>query len=116
MARSDRIAAREKFKWRGWEFKLSRADSKDAHWQAGDGHVVLRLLYRSGLPQDEFDPEIPPEYTALIRMHGIPAGEGVGASAELALAHAERDLRQKVMRALRFLSELRRGKLEDPST
>lgn len=111
MTRSDRIAAREYFKWRGWEFKLSRADSKEAHWQAGDGHVVLRLLYR-----DVRDPETPPEYTAIIRMHGLPAGEGVAPEAELAFEHAERDLRQKVMRALQFLSELRRGRVEPPVT
>lgn len=111
-----RIAAREKFKWRGWEFLLSRADAKEAHWQSSDTQVQIRVVYRIGFPADEFDPEIPPEFTAIICMHGFPAGDGVGASAELALAHAESDLRSKVLQALRFLSELKRGKLGEPGS
>jgi hypothetical protein len=106
---AERIAAREKFKWRGYEFSLSRSDSKEAHWQCTDGRVQIRLLYR-----DVQDPETPPEFLAIIRMHGIPAGEGVGDSADLALAYAERDLRSKVIAAVRFLSELKRGKLPNP--
>lgn len=106
-----RIAAREKFLWRGWEFLLSRADAKEAHWQSSDTRVQIRVVYR-----DIQDPEAPPEFTAIIRMHGFPAGDGVGPSAELALAHAESDLRGKVLQALRFLSELKRGKLRDPGS
>lgn len=106
-----RIAAHEKFWWRGWEFSLSRTDTKEAHWQASDGRIQIRVIYR-----DIQDPETPPEYTAIIRMHGFPAGEGVGPSAELSLAHAESDLRRKVREALRFLSELKRGKLGPPGS
>jgi hypothetical protein len=115
MTRS-RIPAREKFLWRGWEFRLSRADAKEAHWQSSDERVQIRVIYRGGIPEDEFDPEIPGEFTAIILMHGFPAGDGVGPSAELALAHAESDLRGKVLQALQFLSELKRGKLREPGS
>jgi hypothetical protein len=115
MTRS-RIAAHEKFLWRGWEFKLSRTDTKEAHWQASYDRIQIRVIYREGLPADEFDPEIPGEFTAIILMHGFPAGDGVGPSAELALAHAESDLRRKVKEALRFLSELKRGRLGEPGS
>lgn len=111
-----RIAAREKFLWRGWEFLLSRADAKEAHWQSSDTQMQIRVVYRDGLPEDDFDPEIPGEFTAIILMHGFPAGDGVGPNAELALAHAESDLRSKVLQALKFLSELKRGKLREPGS
>ena len=111
-----RIPAREKFLWRGWQFFLSRADAKEAHWQSSGTQMQIRVVYREGLPADEFDPEISGEFTAIILMHGFPAGDGVGPSVELALAHAESDLRGKVLQALKFLSELKRGKLRDPAS
>lgn len=105
-----RIAAREKFLWRGWEFALSRADSKEAHWQMQHGDLRIRIIYR-----DIQDPEVPPEFTAIIQLHGITTGNGIGAQAEIALAHAERDLTQKLRDAVRILAEIRRGKPSDPS-
>lgn len=105
-----RIAAREKFLWRGWEFALSRADSKEAHWQMQHGDLRIRIIYR-----DIQDPESPPEFTAIIQIHGVTAGEGIGAHHEVALAHAERDLTQKLRNAVRLLAEIRRGKASEPS-
>jgi hypothetical protein len=111
-----RIAAHEKFRWRGWEFRQSMATSKEVHWQMQHGKIRIRVIYR-----DIRDEETPPEYTALIHMHGLASGEGehtagggCGASVEAALAAAERDFESKLVMAVKLLGELRRGKQPDP--
>lgn len=113
---STRIAAHEKFRWRGWEFRQSMATSKEVHWAMRHGKIQIRVIYR-----DIQDPETPPEYTALIHMHGLASGEGkhtagagCGASVEGALEAAERDFESKLVTAVKLLGELRRGKQPDP--
>ena len=80
------------------------------------GKLQIRVIYR-----DIQDPETPPEFTALIHMHGLASGEGkhtagagCGASLEQALAAAEKDFEEKLVSAVRLLTELRRGKQPDP--
>jgi hypothetical protein len=122
-----RIGAREKFRWRGWEFKLSRADSKEAHWSMREGKFEIRVIYRAGW-LSHFDPpkdpaeapkpplEVPAEWTAIIKTHGISSEAGVGGSPDQALASAEVNFRAKVVAAARVYSELRRGKQPDPDS
>ena len=113
---SQRIAAHEKFRWRGWVFRQSMATAKEVHWAMRHGKIQIRVIYR-----DIQDPESPPEYTALIHMHGLASGEGkhtagagCGASVEAALAAAERDFESKLVVAVKLLAELRQGKQPDP--
>jgi len=113
---TQRIAAHEKFWWRGWEFRQSTATAKEVHWQMAHGKIRVRVIYR-----DIQDKETPPEWTALIHMHGLTSGEGqhtagagCGASVGLALAAAERDFQEKLVMAVRLFTELRRGKQPDP--
>jgi hypothetical protein len=115
-----RIAAREKFPWRGWEFRLSRATKTEAHWELRLSKLRVRLIYR-----DLQDPEVPPEWTALIHFQGLEeghgesreslheGGNGVAGGPEAALALAERDFLRKCAHAARMSAELRRGKAPD---
>ncbi len=111
-----RIAAREKFRWRGFEFRQSICNAHEAHWEMLHGKLRVRLVFR-----DIGDPESPPEWTALILLHGLAEGQGshtggsgIAPSAELALALAEADFRSKISLALRLSNELRRG-IKPPS-
>jgi hypothetical protein len=112
-----RIAAHEKFRWRGWEFRQSTATSKEVHWSMKHGKIEIRVIYR-----DIQDPEAPPEWTAIIHMQGLTSGEGshtagsgCGASVEKALAAAERDFESKLVTAVRLFTQLRRGKKALPA-
>lgn len=111
-----RIPAREKFLWRGWEFRQSMATSQEVHWEMRLPKLRVRLIYR-----DMQDPEVPPEWTAFIHFQGLEeghgqheGGNGVAASPEVALAHAERDFIRKCAHAAKLSAELRRGKPADP--
>jgi hypothetical protein len=104
-----RLRVAEKFIWRGYEFKLSRSDSVEAHWQMKHGPLRARLLYR-----DIGDPEAPPEFTAIIQIHDIASASGVAPTPELALAYAERHLTETLRDGVRILSAIRRGKPADP--
>ena len=111
-----RIAAHERFRWRGWEFQQSMATATEVHWHMRHDKIQVRIIYR-----DIQDPEAPPEWTALIQMHGLASGEGrhtAGAgcstnSPEAALAAAERDFQKKLVTAMRLFTELCRGKVAD---
>lgn len=110
-----RIAAHEKFRWRGWEFRQSMATAKEVHWRMCHDKIQIRVIYR-----DIQDPETPPEWTALIHMHGLASGEGkssagsgCGSTVEEALAAAERDFEAKLVTAVQLFTELRRGKKPD---
>lgn len=111
-----RIAARERFRWRGWEFQQSLATATEVHWRMMHDQIQIRIVYR-----DIQDPEAPPEWTALIHMHGLASGEGkhtAGAgcslsSPEEALEAAERDFKRKLVTAMRLFTELTRGKKAD---
>lgn len=77
-----------------------------------EGDIRIRLLYR-----DIQDPEAPPEWTAIIVMHGLGDMTGAGSSpdsADEALAHAERDFFDKVVSAARLVRRLKRGNQPDP--
>jgi|SRR5882724_2675106 len=108
-----RIAARERFLWRGWEFRQSLSTATEVHWQMQHEQIRVRIIYR-----DIQDPEVPPEWTALIHMHGLATGEGAStagagcsvSSPEAALAAAERDFKQKLVTAVQLFTELSRGK------
>lgn len=103
-----RIAANESFLWRGWKFHLSQATSRNAEWQFRIKKLRIRLLYR-----DTQDPEVPPEYTAIITVIGVTSGNGVAETAGEALGHAERDLKQQLVMAAKVWEEIaRRGVLE----
>ena len=112
-----RISARETFRWRGWEFRQSIANAREVHWRMAHGKLQIRVVYRNIQ-----DPEVPPEWTALIHVHGLASGEGKHtagagcseASVEEALYAAERDFEAKLVSAVRLLGELRRGKPLDP--
>ncbi len=112
MSRERRIPAREKFWWRGWEFKLSLATATEAHWRLQHGKILIRLIYR-----DIQDSDAPPEYTAIIRMQGLiegegsdPGGDGCASDPLRALQNAELDFRKKLVAAVRLSQEIRRGK------
>lgn len=107
-----RLAAHAKFRWRGWVFRLERTTSTEARWHMQEGDIRIRLLYR-----DIQDPEAPPEWTAIIVMHGLGDMTGAGSSpdsADEALAHAERDFFDKVVSAARLVRRLKRGNQPDP--
>ncbi len=104
MKRAGRVDAHEKFLWRGFEFRLSRADSQGARWQFERGRLRVVLVYR-----DVQDDEAPPEFTALIRIHEGASASGVAGTAELALAYALRDLKKPLRDSVRLLTELQRG-------
>jgi len=113
-----RIAAREKFLWRGWEFRQSHATSKEVHWEMRLPKLRVRLIYR-----DTQDPEVPPEWTAFIHFQGLEeghgeslyeGGNGVGGKPEVALARAEQDFLRKCAHAAKLSAELRLGKPSDP--
>lgn len=101
MARTQRIPALEKFRWRGFEFKLSFATSTQVTWHMESKLLRMRLIYR-----DLDDAEAPPEYTAIIHAVGITSGEACAESAELAFAWAELDLKKKIVKATRLWSDL----------
>lgn len=107
-----RIAAHEKFRWRGWEFRQSMATAKEVHWRMQHGKIEVRVIYR-----DIQDAYTPPEWTALIHMQGLASGEGrhtvgagCGSTPEEALAAAELDFQTKLVMAVQLFTELRRGK------
>lgn len=103
-----RIAAKEYFLWRGWKFRLSQATSRNVEWQFKLGKLRIRLLYR-----DTQDPEVPPEYTAIMQVIGVTSGNGVAETAAEALAHAENDLKLQLVQGARIWEEIaRRGVLE----
>lgn len=109
---SKRIRAHEKFPWRGFEFRQSLCTSQEVHWEMRHGDIRVRVIYR-----DIGDPDAPPEFTALIHIHGLAEGEGshtggsgVDPNIWRALSAAETDFRQKLGQALRLSNELRRGK------
>lgn len=114
-----RINAHEKFRWNGWEFRQSLATSQEVHWEMRHGKLRVRVIYR-----DVNDPEVPPEWTAIIHFQGLeegkgvaadyPGGSGVGSSLDRALTNAEDDFQQKLVHAVRLSGELRRGKPPDP--
>lgn len=112
-----RIAAYEKFLWRGWEFRQSHATSKEVHWEMRETKLRVRLIYR-----DLRDPEVPPEWTAIIHFQGLEEGKGksheggngVAASAAEALDLADQDFLRKCAHAARLSAQLRRGKPKDP--
>lgn len=112
---SRRIAARERFWWRGWEFKQSLATSTEVHWEMRHSKIRVRVTYR-----DIQDPETPPEYTAVIHFQGLEEGQGhhqggsgIGPQLDIALSNAEEDFIRKCAHAARLSAELRRGKPED---
>jgi hypothetical protein len=147
-----RIAAREKFLWRGWEFRQSLATATEVHWEMRLPKLRVRLIYRDiqdsrcwcgheltehGLSRcvegckcagreprpggRGFEPETPPEYTAIIHFQGLEEGKGrheggngVDATPDRALSNAEEDFLRKCAHAVRIATELRRGKPEDP--
>ncbi len=131
-----RIAAREKFLWRGWEFRQSHATSKEVHWEMRLPKLRVRLIYRDiqavfrehvarfGVTDDDpvQDQKAEAEWTALIHFQGLEegrgeslyeGGNGVGASHEVALARAEQDFLRKCAYAAKLSAELRRGKPAD---
>lgn len=137
MKRAGRIRAHEKFLWRGLEFRLSRADSQEARWQFERGQLRIQVIYHDS--QSTYDCEhcaitgrdpatkhacilcdgtgqvaMPPEFTALIRIHGGASASGVAGSVELALDYALRDLKKTLRNSVRLLMELQRGR--DPSS
>lgn len=107
---SRRIPALEKFKWRGYEFRQVLGTSTEVQWQWHTNKLQMRLLYR-----DIGDPAAPPEFTAIIRVTGVTTGEGTAESADAALARAERDLLQKVVKATRVWEELKRRRDMPPA-
>lgn len=107
--RPGRIPAHEKFLWRGYEFRLSRADSLEARWQFEQKRLRMVLIYR-----DLQDDETPPEFTALIRINGSASASGIAGDAVLALEYALRDLRKTLRDSVRILIELQHGKSADP--
>jgi hypothetical protein len=113
-----RIAAHEKFLWKGWEFRQSMATSQEVHWEMRLPKLRVRLIYR-----DIQDPETPPEWTAFIHFQGLEEGKGdslfeggngVAASHEVALEHAERDFIRKLAHAAKLAAEIKRGNPIDP--
>lgn len=114
-----RLAGHEKFSWRGFEFRQSICNSQEIHWEMRHGQVRVRLIYR-----DIGDPETPPEFTAIIHVHGLAEGQAshtggaaVAASHEQALARAEKDFRDKLILGLRLSNLLRKGATPgDPAT
>lgn len=100
-----RLRVKEKLLWRGFEFRLSRADRTEAHWQMKHGRLRAKLLYR-----DIGDPDAPPEFTAWLHLHELAEASGCAESADLALQYALRHLTENLRDAVRLLSELRRGK------
>lgn len=109
---TQRIAAHEKFWWRGWEFRQSMATAKEVHWRMKHGKIEIRVIYR-----DIQDAYTPPEWTALIHMQGLASGEGrhtvgsgCGSTPGEALAAADLDFESKLVMAVRLFTALRRGK------
>lgn len=106
------VGVREKFLWRGWEFRLERTTSVDARWHMHEGKLRIRVIYR-----DIKDPDAPPEWSAFILMQGLGDMTGAGTSlesCELALAAAEQDFFQKVVMAVRLVRTLKHGRPQDP--
>ena len=112
-----RIGAHEKFRWRGWEFRLERVTSTEARWQMHEGKLRIRLVYRAPIQADEHDPELPAEWGAYIVMFGLGdlGGSGISTtSADEALALAEQDIFLKIISAMKLVRALKRGKQADP--
>lgn len=99
-----RIRALEKFRWNGWEFRLSHSTATEAHWQMRHGSIQIRLIYR-----DIKQEEAPPEYTAILRMHGLAESTTIGATAGEAIADAVSDFKSKLLSGFRLHRELLAG-------